>query len=254
MIRSIVFRFASLCVFAVSVLTCAVRADVGPVIVATANPTTGNAPLGVVFDASSTTGATTYKWEFGDGASSTAVTVTHVYTVAGTYAATLVVGDADGNLSPPREIDIVVNGVGSGTVSGDMNYRIAPKTSSFKINRVKSNADTFNFLGCFNTIDLPNKLFNLAASVSINGLVTYNGIMREDNSFANSTTAPTPAYFVFVDVTNQLLNVQISKANLAAALAATGAVDATIPAGKPAQVPVTLTLDDCRDRVYPDDL
>src|SRR5438067_2303189 len=105
-----------------------------PTVVATATPNSGSAPLAVFFDGSSTVGASSYKWEFGDGATSTSATVTHTYTVAGTYTATLTAFDAQGNAYAPGQITITVNGPGSGTVTSGINFRIAPLFSGFKIN------------------------------------------------------------------------------------------------------------------------
>lgn len=64
-----------------------------------ASPTSGTAPLTVSF-ANSSTGATSYSWNFGDSASSsntsTAANPTHTYNSAGTYTVTLNATGADG--------------------------------------------------------------------------------------------------------------------------------------------------------------
>jgi PKD repeat protein len=52
-------------------------------------PITGCAPFTVQFDNTST-GATSYLWYFGDGDSSSAVSPSHTYTVAGVYTVTLI--------------------------------------------------------------------------------------------------------------------------------------------------------------------
>jgi PKD repeat protein len=62
------------------------------------SPLTGEA---VTFDASATTDpghtVTSYQWSFGDGASATGASPSHVYAHAGNYVATLTVGDDAGN-------------------------------------------------------------------------------------------------------------------------------------------------------------
>ena len=63
----------------------------------TANPTTGDAPLNVTFTDTSTGGPTSWAWNFGDGATSTAQNPTHTYTAAGTYNVTLVATNAGGS-------------------------------------------------------------------------------------------------------------------------------------------------------------
>ena len=68
-----------------------------PVAVATANPTTGPAPLAVAFSSAGSSDPEgqplTYSWTFGDGGTSTAANPTHTYTQAGRYTARLSVSD-----------------------------------------------------------------------------------------------------------------------------------------------------------------
>ncbi|MGX6602398.1 PQQ-dependent sugar dehydrogenase [Micromonosporaceae bacterium Da 78-11] len=71
-----------------------------PVATATANPTSGQAPLTVAFSSAGSAdpegGALTYAWEFGDGATSTAANPTHTYAANGVYNAKLTVKDPQG--------------------------------------------------------------------------------------------------------------------------------------------------------------
>ncbi|GEM_PF-2407533 len=62
---------------------------------ASAAPTSGTAPLQVVFSASASGGAGgySYAWTFGDGAGGTGVSVTHTYANPGSYAWSLTVTD-----------------------------------------------------------------------------------------------------------------------------------------------------------------
>jgi len=89
--------------------------DNPPTAVATANPTTGNAPLEVNFEGSSSTddnGIVRYSWDFGDGTSETGLSVSHTYTDAGSYMVTLTVTDSQGQIDtaqlPINVIDTVV--------------------------------------------------------------------------------------------------------------------------------------------------
>jgi PKD repeat protein len=69
----------------------------------TVTPATGDAPLLVQYDASTSTDpdgdALTYGWNFGDGTTGSAVSGFHTYTTPGTYEIQLVVTDADANTS-----------------------------------------------------------------------------------------------------------------------------------------------------------
>ncbi len=82
-----------------------------PIVVATANVTTGTAPLAVSFSSAGTYDSdgsiTAYDWQFGDGTTSTAANPTHTYSQVGTYVATLVAWD-NGGLSGSSSVTITV--------------------------------------------------------------------------------------------------------------------------------------------------
>jgi PKD repeat protein len=63
---------------------------------ASATPTTGSAPLSVAFTGDATGGTTpyTYRWQFGDGSTSTERSPNHTYQTGGSYTATFTVTDA----------------------------------------------------------------------------------------------------------------------------------------------------------------
>jgi PKD repeat protein len=71
-----------------------------PTAVATADVTSGDAPLAVNFTGSGSSDSdgtiASYAWAFGDGATSSAANPSHSYTAAGTYLATLTVTDNGG--------------------------------------------------------------------------------------------------------------------------------------------------------------
>jgi len=73
-----------------------------------ASPTVGNAPLSVAFTDSSTC-ATAWAWDFGDGSTSTLQSPSHVYTQPGTYTVTLTVEGPGGQNSLVRTDLITVN-------------------------------------------------------------------------------------------------------------------------------------------------
>ncbi|MFO7956539.1 MAG: PKD domain-containing protein [Candidatus Brocadiia bacterium] len=71
-----------------------------PVASITATPTSGEAPLEVAFDGSTSSDSdgsiVSYQWQFGDGTTADTVTPSHTYGAAGTYQVTLTVTDDDG--------------------------------------------------------------------------------------------------------------------------------------------------------------
>jgi len=78
-----------------------------------ASTTSGQVPLAVTFTAVAQGGtpAYTYIWSFGDGSSetTTSATITHTYTVSGTYTAALTVKDSVGAQAPASGITIQAN-------------------------------------------------------------------------------------------------------------------------------------------------
>ncbi len=75
------------------------EANQAPVAIASANVVSGEAPLAIGFDASSSTddkAVTSYSWNFKDGATATQENPLHTFTQPGTYDVSLVVSDAEG--------------------------------------------------------------------------------------------------------------------------------------------------------------
>ena len=86
--------------------------DEPPVAVASADSVRGKAPLTVTFSSAGSLdpegSILTYEWAFGDGNASDSANPSHTYTEPGDYIATLVVLDAEGNVSEPAQVSIRV--------------------------------------------------------------------------------------------------------------------------------------------------
>jgi tripartite motif-containing protein 71 len=80
-----------------------------PVAAFSAHPTSGYAPLKVVFTDKSTGSHTSHKWSFGDGIYSAERNPMHKYTKAGNYTVSLTVSNAAGNSIKTKSNYIVVN-------------------------------------------------------------------------------------------------------------------------------------------------
>ena len=72
----------------------------------TATPTSGETPLSVNFDASTSVNATSYDWDFGDGNTSSGVTTSHTFYGVNTYTVTLTVANGTENATATTTIDV----------------------------------------------------------------------------------------------------------------------------------------------------
>ncbi len=71
------------------------------------NITSGNIPLTVQFNDTSTGSPTSWNWDFGDGYTSTERNPTHTYSTAGNYSVSLTVSNANGIASKAATIDVL---------------------------------------------------------------------------------------------------------------------------------------------------
>lgn len=99
---------------------------------ASASPTSGVAPLTVNFTGSAAAGVPPYNatWAFGDGsAAGFGFNASHTYTTAGSFAATLTVQDASGNVSVASVGITVSNASGGGGIGANTTTRWTDLTS-----------------------------------------------------------------------------------------------------------------------------
>ena len=86
-----------------------------------AGPASGVAPLAVSFANSSTGSITSYAWDFGDGATSTAASPSHSYAAAGVYTVTLKVTGPGGSNMMTRTDYVSVSSAKKGKCSRNRN-------------------------------------------------------------------------------------------------------------------------------------
>ncbi|MER7892404.1 ricin-type beta-trefoil lectin domain protein [Micromonospora sp. NPDC094482] len=99
-----------------------------PTAAASANRTSGAAPLAVTFSSAGSSdpegGALTYAWAFGDGTTSTAANPTKTYTANGTYTATLTVRDPQGATGSASVVISVGNTAPTVTINAPGNGKL----------------------------------------------------------------------------------------------------------------------------------
>ncbi|QYZ78124.1 PKD domain-containing protein [Methanofollis formosanus] len=101
-----------------------------PIASFTADPVKGVAPLAVTFTDVSSGDITARLWDFGDGVTATARTVTHTYATAGTYTPTLTVSGPGGTDTSGGTITVSGTGT-SARFSADVTSGAAPLTVHF---------------------------------------------------------------------------------------------------------------------------
>ena len=165
-------------------------------------PTSGTAPLVVSFVGSNSYDSdgsiVSYLWNFGDGTSSTSSNVSHTYSAAGTYTATLTVTDNSG-AKATSSIIITVSAVPVVTTSKTL------RVSSMEINWVKYTSTT-GYVSCkISVLDQAGKAVSGATvSVSATGFVTgtatattdRNGTVIINSSKLSSTTTGSTIFTV----------------------------------------------------------
>jgi len=89
---------------------------VAPTASFSAAPTSGAAPLGVQFTDTSSGSPTSWAWDFGDGATSSAQNPSHTYTAAGAYTVTLTASNSVGSDTATRTGLISVTSSSPGSI------------------------------------------------------------------------------------------------------------------------------------------
>lgn len=122
-------------------------------------PTTGCAPLTVVFNGNNSTGATSFSWTFGDVLNNTSVSATpnHTYLTPGTYTVTLSINGGGGALTTTTTI--IVNAIPSPNFSTTDSLGCFPLTASFKDMSTSSNSTIVSWRWDFGDGDTSNLEF-----------------------------------------------------------------------------------------------
>jgi PKD repeat protein len=120
--------------------------DHAPVAVCAATPTSGSAPLAVVFSTAGSSDADgdslAFAWAFGDGGTGSGNAPTHTYAAAGVYTATVTVSDGHGGSSTANAAITVTAVVSAAPVITSPDHASATVGSPFQYTITASHAPT----------------------------------------------------------------------------------------------------------------
>jgi hypothetical protein len=222
------------------------------VAVVTASPTSGEAPLSVLFDGSASTGsADTLEWNFGDGTRSTEAKPTHSYRNNGTYLAQLTLTKGAYAVSDTVVITVGTGGTpgpGGGTIVGapaenspGMEPRLFVAGASVKLDFSETGKDTARIAGILDVGQLPASLTGVGASVSI-GAQNFAFTLDARGSYKSDITATPVVGFTLNAVTGQFAFTAAS-ADMRTAMNALGAADATVKPASIVNIPLAVRVD-----------
>ncbi|MDR2835807.1 MAG: PKD domain-containing protein [Bacteroidales bacterium] len=136
----------------------------------TFSPNGGQAPISIEFTNTST-GATSYYWDFGDGSNSTAIHPAHEYTAAGNYQVILECTNAEGKTTKTKSISITSPAPPIANFTFTPNTGIYPCTVTFTNTSTNATSYTWNFgdgSSEINTDEMTTThIFNLAGNFTI---------------------------------------------------------------------------------------
>lgn len=140
----------------------------------TANITTGCEPLVVNFTDASTGGATSWKWDFGNGATSTNQNASALYLTAGTYTVKLKVSNSTGSDSITKTNYITVSSKPNITFTASDTAGCAPKTVAFTSSVTPPGTYTYVWdfgNGGTSTVANPNYTYTTPGNYTVSVLV-----------------------------------------------------------------------------------
>ena len=206
-----------------------------PVANASASPTSGLPGTTVSFTSTGSAAGTsgspiaTFAWAFGDGATATGATVSHTYTVPGTFSASLTVTDGNGTTA-------------ASTVTIQIGQVSDPTKASFKLAFNATGKD--NFTAAFSNSALIGVRAPKGGGSILHGSVTIGDqpwLFDFDTAKLKSTNREGPK--ISVNDKTGILTLQIKSADLREVLGGHGAINADV-LGQTINVPVQIWFGD----------
>jgi PGF-pre-PGF domain-containing protein len=158
-----------------------------PVAEFSASPTSGNAPLQVLFTDSSK-GATSWLWKFGDGTTSKEKNPVHNYSAAGNYTALLVVSNNNGWNTKTQEI--IAQGEGQENILPVAEFDADTSSGSVQFTDLSQNANGWNWDfgdGVTSTDQYPVHAYSAAGNYTVTLTVSNEGATASKVNIINIT-------------------------------------------------------------------
>jgi len=201
-----------------------------------ADKTRGGAPMTVTFTDKSTNIPTSWNWDFGDGATSTAQNPNHTYTTFGSYSVTLTAANANGHDSTTKANYIVTTLAPVAAFSADRQLGNAPFIVHFT--DLSSNNPTswnWNFGdGTSSSEQNPRHIYQLEGSYNVS--LTATNQYGSDTSFKSGSSATTTSVAVAPTT------VSVTAAPTTVATVVTSMIPRTTQAPLPAAVSVIASV------------
>ncbi|WP_292423612.1 PKD domain-containing protein [Methanoregula sp.] len=194
----------------------------------------GGAPMNVTFTDKSSNGPTSWKWDFGDGATSTDQNPSHTYTTLGSYTVTLTASNVNGQDSTTKVNYIITTLAPVAAFSADRRIGNAPFLVQFT--DMSSNNPTswkWNF-GDSATSTEQNPRHIYQAEGSYNVSLTVTNQYGSDTSYKSGISAPT--------ITAAPTTVSVTAAPTTAATVVATTIPMTTQAPMPAAVSVVASV------------
>ena len=161
------------------------------------SPTSGAAPLSVVFSNTTAGSVTTWAWDFGDGTTSSVQSPTHVYSAAGNYTVVFTASGPGGSVSKTAATAISVGKPAAPVIS----FNPSPTVGSAPLNVAFTNSTTgqvttwaWNFGdGTTSTLKSPTHTYNSPGSYSVILTATGPGGTVTKTASSAITVSSTPA-------------------------------------------------------------
>ena len=176
----------------------------------TGEPTTGNAPMSVVFTDHSTGYPTSWNWNFGDGQGSTQQNPVHTYWAGGDYTVSLTVTNEYGSSTASKEYYVHVMPALKAKFTADPNRGTAPLAVRFTdLSTGSPESWNWSFGDGSTATGSPNPVHVYTRKGSFDVMLTVTRGLNEDSAIQTITVGGVPGADFVADSTTVSVNTPV---------------------------------------------